>query len=95
MAPRLWELFHQPMKRQRRWRGVQRFMVELQQGPPGAWKSPLRDHRRMRTPYGLCMAARAAPMPIEAIPEATSRAEMTRLVFLPSMKKPRTRPPKP
>ena len=46
MAPRLCEAFHQPMKRPRSTRGVHRFIVELQHGPPGACSSPLSDHSR-------------------------------------------------
>ena len=70
-------------------------MVELQQGPPGAWNRPFSDHRRIIQPYGLWNHASTRPIRIEVMPEASRSAEMTFLVFLPSMKKPRIRPPKP
>ena len=95
IAPTLCEAFHQPMKRPRRARGVHRFIVELQQGPPGAWKRPLSDHRRIIQPYGLWNHASTRPMRIDVTPEASNSAEMTFLVFLPSMKNPRMSPPKP
>ena len=95
MAPMLCEAFHQPIKRPRYLRGVHRFMVELQQGPPGACAKPFRLHSSTMIPIGWFTLSSTPPTSTLTTPALTSRNPRMRLVFRPSHRKPRISPPKP
>ena len=84
IAPRLCEAFHQPIKRPRNRLGVHRFIVELQEGPPGAWNNPLIAQRRIKKPYGWCALISTIPMITETTPAIVTKVAKAFLVFRPS-----------